>query len=419
VIDVSDILGDGKFLAVSQAHYANADAELVEGGQPCSCRPGDRRCHGRGHGRRDHDERDRDDAITTSAARAATADRQLADSVRPSPSGGAARAAPPPHRATILCDGARPPCVVVRPSRSRATARQVAATVAGVGRDSYRLWYRLPGDALVDDLAGARVHDLRAPPGDGRRPRPRIDGPLTRGLVQNLEDYQRVWSTGASALPDGGDPPRSAPRRRALPPREGRSWGSRRARQCARGAGLARRACCRPRDPPRPRPPLTTTPLRGAMARARAVGLARCPPRDLDELGGGHARPVGVRRYFMPTVAARSSSRPREHRRAVRLPTIASAVGRDQPGERPPLGRRLIRHRRLGPPDRQVPPFAAHPRPEHLPLRRPERTAAPAALPKCVQTDAVPGLGLRAVRPRRAPPTGGVEASLMPYALTA
>ena len=62
VIDVSDILGDGKFLAVSQAHYANADAELVEGGQLLLLSiPETRRCHGRGHGRRDRDERDRDD----------------------------------------------------------------------------------------------------------------------------------------------------------------------------------------------------------------------------------------------------------------------------------------------------------------------------------------------------------------------
>ena len=33
VIDVSNILGDGWFLLDVQAHYANSDPELVEGGQ--------------------------------------------------------------------------------------------------------------------------------------------------------------------------------------------------------------------------------------------------------------------------------------------------------------------------------------------------------------------------------------------------
>ena len=61
IIDVSDILGEGRFLAVSQAHYAIGDTELVENGQlMVLCVPETRRCHGHGHGRRDRD-RDRDD----------------------------------------------------------------------------------------------------------------------------------------------------------------------------------------------------------------------------------------------------------------------------------------------------------------------------------------------------------------------
>ncbi len=52
IIDVSDILGDGRFLCVSQAHSANADAELVEGGQLMLLgTPVARGCHGGGHGR--------------------------------------------------------------------------------------------------------------------------------------------------------------------------------------------------------------------------------------------------------------------------------------------------------------------------------------------------------------------------------
>ena len=90
------------------------------------------------------------------------------------------------------------PCVVVRlePITRDGDAQVVAATVAGVGRDSYRLWYRLPGDALVDDLSRAHaftisvLHQAMAVGRDLE-----IDGPLTRGLVRHLEDYQRVWST--------------------------------------------------------------------------------------------------------------------------------------------------------------------------------------------------------------------------------
>lgn len=61
IIDVSDILGDGTFLCVTQAHYAIGDAELVENGQLMLLTvPESKRGHGRGHGRRDRDDRDDD-----------------------------------------------------------------------------------------------------------------------------------------------------------------------------------------------------------------------------------------------------------------------------------------------------------------------------------------------------------------------
>ncbi len=72
----------------------------------------------------------------------------------------------------------------------------VAAEVAGVGAKPYRLWYRLPADVAVDELSRAHaftVSVLHQAMAVGRDVE--IDGPLTRGLLQNLEDYQRVWST--------------------------------------------------------------------------------------------------------------------------------------------------------------------------------------------------------------------------------
>ncbi len=72
----------------------------------------------------------------------------------------------------------------------------VAAEIAGVTESSYRLWYRVPGDVVVDDLAMSHafavsvIHQAMAVGRDVE-----IGGPMTRGLLANLDEYQRIFTT--------------------------------------------------------------------------------------------------------------------------------------------------------------------------------------------------------------------------------
>jgi FkbM family methyltransferase len=72
----------------------------------------------------------------------------------------------------------------------------VAAQISGVAAEPYRLWYRLPGDHEIDELAMAHafaVSVINQAMALGRDLV--VEGPLTRGLISNLDEYQRVWSS--------------------------------------------------------------------------------------------------------------------------------------------------------------------------------------------------------------------------------
>ncbi|MBL8837287.1 MAG: hypothetical protein JNL66_13630 [Alphaproteobacteria bacterium] len=71
----------------------------------------------------------------------------------------------------------------------------VAAQISGVG-EPYRLWYRVPAAAALDDVAighALAVSVITQAMAVGRDVA--LDLPLTRGLVQNLDEFQRVWAT--------------------------------------------------------------------------------------------------------------------------------------------------------------------------------------------------------------------------------
>ncbi len=72
----------------------------------------------------------------------------------------------------------------------------VAARVSGVGDEPYRLWYRVPAEAALDEVAighALAVSVIAQAMAVGRDVE--IDLPLTRGLLWNLDEFQRAWET--------------------------------------------------------------------------------------------------------------------------------------------------------------------------------------------------------------------------------
>jgi len=74
-------------------------------------------------------------------------------------------------------------------------AQVVAGEVAGVAAAPYRLWFRIPADVVVEPAAAAQafvvsvVHQAMAVGRDVD-----VGGPVSRGLLANLDEYQRIWS---------------------------------------------------------------------------------------------------------------------------------------------------------------------------------------------------------------------------------
>ena len=86
--------------------------------------------------------------------------------------------------------------VEFEPIEREANSQTVAARISGVADGSFRLWYRIPIDHKIDDLARAHafaVSTILQAMAVGRDLV--LDGPLTRGLAANLDEYQRVWTT--------------------------------------------------------------------------------------------------------------------------------------------------------------------------------------------------------------------------------
>lgn len=74
--------------------------------------------------------------------------------------------------------------------------RIVAARVSGVRDSPYRLWYRVPAGAALDDVVighALAVSVISQAMAVGRDIV--IDQPLTRGLAMNLDEFQRAWAT--------------------------------------------------------------------------------------------------------------------------------------------------------------------------------------------------------------------------------
>ena len=70
-----------------------------------------------------------------------------------------------------------------------------AASVAGVTDESQRLWYRIEGDRQPDALTLAHafaVSLINIAMALGRDLT--VDGPLTAGLMLNLQEYQAAWA---------------------------------------------------------------------------------------------------------------------------------------------------------------------------------------------------------------------------------
>ena len=77
----------------------------------------------------------------------------------------------------------------------------VAANITGLADDPRRLWYRIEPTAQPDEIAVAHalvVSVINAAMALGRDIV--VDGPLTRGTVMNLLEYQRIWSAWMPAL---------------------------------------------------------------------------------------------------------------------------------------------------------------------------------------------------------------------------
>lgn len=91
-----------------------------------------------------------------------------------------------------------PTSITVRfePVTREGDTQTVAARVEGVTATPYSLWYRIPSDVEVDDVSRTHayaisvIHQAMAVGRDME-----IEGPATTGLLQNLDAYQRVWST--------------------------------------------------------------------------------------------------------------------------------------------------------------------------------------------------------------------------------
>jgi hypothetical protein len=86
--------------------------------------------------------------------------------------------------------------VRIEPIVRDGSSQTAAAWIEGVATKPYRLWFRLDCEHAISEPAQGHafaVAVINQAMATGRDLH--IDGPLTRGLIMNLDLYQRVWST--------------------------------------------------------------------------------------------------------------------------------------------------------------------------------------------------------------------------------